>query len=364
MWIFFVLMPILHTIGNIYIYFRGWQALRSQSFGVKTLLTILYWGCALSLFASFLFRDINIPAGIAQTVSQVGTGWLVFTLYMVIFLVLFDINRLFNRRFRYGFFCSFFLTLCLLAYGNYNYMHPEIRVINMVINKQIKGDNKQMRVVGISDVHLGYATNKSMLAGYVEQINSLNPDLVVIAGDLIDNSVVPLWHERMYEELYDIKAPLGIYMVPGNHEYISGIGKCEEFLAKTPITLLRDSAAMLENGVWLVGRDDRHNRHRKGVDEMADMADREMPVIMLDHQPFELEASAKAGVDLQFSGHTHRGQVWPLSLIVDRMFELSYGMKRIGESHIYVSSGLSLWGPPYRIGTDSEIVVFDIKFKE
>lgn len=87
-------------------------------------------------------------------------------------------------------------------------------------------------------------------------------------------------------------------------------------------------------------------------------------VILLDHQPYDLEKTEEAGVDLQFSGHTHRGQVWPMNWIVDHLFELSYGIKKIGNSTVYVSSGLSLWGPPFRIGTDSEMVVFNITFKE
>ena len=171
----------------------------------------------------------------------------------------------------------------------------------MVINKPADTDGQPLKVVAISDVHLGYATNKAMLERYVDLINAERPDLVIIGGDLIDNSVVPLHHEHMEEELSRIYAPLGVYMVPGNHEYISGID--------------------------------------------------------------ELEKTEKAGVDLQFSGHTHRGQVWPMSWIVDRMFELSYGIKKIGNSTIYVSSGLSLWGPPFRIGTDSEIVVFQLTFE-
>ena len=217
----------------------------------------------------------------------------------------------------------------------------------MVINKPADTDGQPLKVVAISDVHLGYATNKAMLEGYVDLINAERPDLVIIGGDLIDNSVVPLHHEHMEVELSRIYAPLGVYMVPGNHEYISGIEESEKFIAKTPIVLLRDSVITLPNQVQLVGRDDRHNRGRKTLEQLTENLD-----------------PSKPGVDLQFSGHTHRGQVWPMSWIVDRMFELSYGIKKTGNSTIYVSSGLSLWGPPFRIGTDSEMVVFNITFKE
>ena len=113
----------------------------------------------------------------------------------------------------------------------------------------------------------------------------------------------------------------------------------------------------------LVGRDDRYNTRRKPLTELTASLATDRPILLIDHQPYDLAKTAEAGVDLQFSGHTHRGQVWPMSLLVDRLFELSYGSKEIGQSLIYVSSGLSLWGPPFRIGTDSEIVVFNLTFQ-
>lgn len=269
-----------------------------------------------------------MPASFAQTVSQVGTGWLVFTLYMVLALLVFDILRLFHLHFKYSFYLSLFLTLSLLGYGNYNYQHPDTRVINMVINKPADTDGQPLKVVAISDIHLGYATNKTMLAGYVDMINAQRPDIVLIGGDLIDNSVAPLRYEHMEEELSKIYAPLGVYMVPGNHEYISGIEESEKFIAQTPIVLLRDSVAILPNQIQLVGRDDRHNKGRKTLGQLTANLDKSKPVILLDHQPYDLEKTEEAGVDLQFSGHTHRGQVWPMNWIVDHLFELSYGIKK------------------------------------
>ena len=165
------------------------------------------------------------------------------------------------------------------------------------------------------------------------------------------------------EELAELKAPLGIYMVPGNHEYISGIRKSMQFINETPIRLLRDEIVTLPGGIQIIGRDDRSNTSRLSLQELAKNMDPAKPVILLDHQPYDLSDTEKAGIDLQFSGHTHRGQVWPISLITDHLFDQSYGYRRWGNSHIYVSSGLSLWGPPFRIGTDSELVVFNITCK-
>lgn len=361
---FFIILLTAYIAGNIYISLRGNQALKTQSTGVKVLLSIIFWGGALSLLGSFAIRNLDVPAGFAQTIHEVGTGWLVFTLYMVLLLVIFDIFRVFHIRFRYSFHLSLFLTLCLLGYGYHHYQHPNTRVINIDINKSANLPEHPLKVVAISDIHLGYGTDKDILAKYVKMVNAQKPDLILIGGDLIDNSVEPLRYEHMEEELSRLEAPLGIYMVPGNHEFISGIEASERFIAQTPIRLLRDTVVTLPNQIQIVGRDDRSNPNRKTLEELTANLDQDKPVILLDHQPYELERTEKAGVDLQFSGHTHRGQVWPMNWVVDRVFELSYGYKKMGNSHIYVSSGLSLWGPPFRIGTDSEMVVFNLTFKE
>lgn len=359
----FISIICLYLLGNIYIFLRGRQALKAQSTGVKVLLSLIFWGCALSFFVSFLLRDVVMSDFIGQTLQETGTGWLVFTLYMVILLALFDLLRLFHIRIRSGFYIALGITLSLLGYGYYNYQHPDTKVINIVINKSVNNEDKPLKVVAISDIHLGYGTDKAMLQQYVELINAQHPDLILIGGDLIDNSVVPLYAEQMQEELARLEAPYGVYMVPGNHEYISNIEASKKFIQSTPIILLQDSVATLPNGIQLIGRDDRHNKNRLSLTELTKDVNPEQPVILLDHQPYQLQQTVASNIDLQFSGHTHHGQVWPMSLITDHLFELSYGYKQEGNTHFYVSSGLSLWGPPFRIGTDSELVVFNISFK-
>ena len=359
----FILPISLYLAGNIYIFYRGAQALSSQSFGVKVLLSVLFWSGALSFFVSFLGRNVKFPIALAHTFYEVGSSWLVFTLYMVTCLLLFDLFKLFNITFKYSFYLSSLLTICLLSYGYYNYRHPQTKVFNIVINKPIVHNQQPLKVVAVSDVHLGNGTGKGQLKRYVEMINAQHPDLILIGGDLIDNSVIPLYAERMQEELSQLKAPLGIYMVPGNHESFSDIHKCKTFLQETPIQMLRDTVVPLPNNIQLVGRDDRTNKSRLSLQALTKKIDPSKPVILLDHQPYDLSETEKNGIDLQFSGHTHRGQIWPISLITDYLFDQSYGYRQWGNSHIYVSSGLSLWGPPFRIGTNSEMVIFNIQCK-
>ena len=362
-YLFFLLLPLAYLAGNVYLFFRGKAAFAAQSTGVKVLLLIIFLCCALAFFGAFFLRELHLPSTMAQLIEQVGTGWLVFTLYMVIALLLLDLLRICHLQLPYGFHFALFAVLSLLAYGNYHYMHPVVRTIDRTIPKALVGEEQQLRIVAISDVHLGYATNKTMLQKYIQQINALRPDLVLIGGDLVDHAIEPLWQERMQEELSDIHVPLGTYFIPGNHDFMSGIQEVKRFIAETPIVLLRDSVVRLPNGLQLVGRDDRRNTHRKSLSELTASLDHTRPIVLVDHQPYDLAESAQAGVDLQFSGHTHRGQIWPMSLLVDRLFEWSYGSKEIGDCLIYVSSGLSLWGPPFRIGTDSEIVVFNLTFQ-
>lgn len=360
---FFIILITVYLAGNSYIFYRGAQALSGLPLGIRVVFTVLFWFCALSFFGSMLSRNVKMPVGISHTLYEVGTGWLIVTLYMVLFLLLFDILKLFHLSCNYSFLLSAGFTVLLLGYGYYKYRHPKTNVINIALNKPYTGNRQPVKIVAVSDIHLGNGTGKAALKQYVKMINEQNPDMILIGGDLIDNSVVPLYAENMAEELSKLRAPLGIYMVPGNHEYISGIKESIRFIENTPITLLRDSVLTLPNGMQVIGRDDRSNKSRRSLQDLMKEVEKDKPILLLDHQPYGLTESEAAGIDLQFSGHTHRGQVWPMSLVTDYLYEQSHGYRQWGNSHIYVSSGLSLWGPPFRIGTESEMVVFQLSAK-
>lgn len=362
--IFFIILITVYLGGNTYIFYRGAQALSGLPGGIKISLAVLFWLAALSIIGTMLTRNIKMPVFLSHAMYEVGTGWLIFILYMVLFLLAFDLLKLCRVPFNYGFILSLIFTVVLLGYGYYNYRHPKTNIINIALDKPLADDAKPVKIVAVSDLHLGNGTGKTALKRYVKMINEQNPDLILIAGDLIDNSVVPLYTENMMEELSELKAPLGIYMVPGNHEYISGIKASARFIQDTPIQLLRDSVVTLPNGMQLIGRDDRSNTARRSLQELMAGIDKSNPIILLDHQPYKLTESEAAGVDLQFSGHTHRGQVWPMNWVTDHIYEQSHGYRQWGNSHIYVSSGLSLWGPPFRIGTESDMAVFHLSTKK
>lgn len=363
--ILFILMLCAYIGGNVYIYIRGLQALHHTPNVIKWTYSIVYWLCALAMILIFVLRNTKIPVSLSHIISNIGTGWLVFTLYMVMILLCIDLLRLFNISSHYGFIISLLLTIGTLAYGYYRYQHPNTQVINIDINKSVNNGTSSFKIVAISDVHLGLGTTKKQLDKYIQMINAQQPDLIIVSGDLIDNSITPVRRQKMEEELSSLKATFGVYMVAGNHEYISGIDDCVEFISeKTPIHFLRDSVITLANGIQIIGRDDRSNPKRMKTSELLKQTDSDSPIILLDHQPYELSSSIDGQVDLSFYGHTHDGQVWPMNLLTKKLFDISYGYEKRNQTNIYVSSGLSLWGPPFRIGTTSEMVVFNVTLKK
>lgn len=254
--------------------------------------------------------------------------------------------------------CVFVLgTAAIFAWGNRQY-HAKVRVsLDVTLPRPL---SRPLKVVGVSDLHLGYSIGRGELARWVDMINAEQPDLILIAGDVVDNDTRPILEEGMQHELARLRARLGVYAVLGNHEYIGNEARSRAFYAETPIRLLRDEAELVGGEVYVVGRDDRTNASRLPLEELLRPLDPARPVLLLDHQPRDLDEAVRLGVDFQLSGHTHRGQVFPVNFLVDRMYDLAHGYRQIGESHFYVSSGLGLWGGKFRIGTQSEYLVLSL----
>jgi predicted MPP superfamily phosphohydrolase len=218
-----------------------------------------------------------------------------------------------------------------------------------------------MKLVLASDLHLGYHNPRHELARWVDLMNAEHADAILIAGDIIDMSMRPLVEEQMAEEFRRLNAP--VYACLGNHEYYSGEPDAQRFYQEAGIHLLQDAATTVGD-LCIIGRDDRTNQHRKSLGKiMAETSDslKQKYMILLDHQPYHLEQAERQGIDFQFSGHTHYGQVWPISWITDMVYECAFGAHQRGRTQYYVSSGLGIWGGKYRIGTRSEYVVATIE---
>ncbi|MDR2476051.1 MAG: metallophosphoesterase, partial [Bacteroidales bacterium] len=195
---------------------------------------------------------------------------------------------------------------------------------------------------------------------WIDQLNSEEPDIILIAGDIIDNHLLPLQEQHISESFHRLKSTYGIYAAVVNHEYIAGIDKSIAFLQEAGICVLRDSVALVDSTFFVVGRDDRSNRNRLPLETLTHSLDKSKPVILLDHQPVRLEETEANNITLQISGHTHHGQLIPISWITRLMFEKPYGYLKKGNSHIYVTSGIGIWGGKFRIGTQSEYVVIKL----
>jgi len=250
--------------------------------------------------------------------------------------------------------------IALMGGANIKY-HIKKRVEFTIKTEKQIDTTDPLKIVAIADLHLGYGVGIKEFRRWVRLINRENPDLVLISGDAFDNRVRPMVERNFAAVFGEIKSKYGIFMALGNHEYISNISEGIEFLNSSGVTVLRDRVALVDGSFYVVGRDDRSNTQRKTVAELVEPLDHTKPIVLLDHQPYHLEDAVRAGVDLYFAGHTHDGQVFPISWITKAMYELSHGYLKKGATHFYVTSGIGLWGGKFRIGTQSEYVVINIK---
>ncbi len=329
----------------------------------KIIIIVLGVLCFSLLFLSIGRKLDSLPLGLASCAYEVGTSSIIVLLYLVITFLLLDIGRLVRlvpREWLYGNWTTTGVLAALLVgifvYGNLHYKNKVRETLELTTEKTLQ---RQYKMVMLSDLHIGYHNRRAELARWVDMINEEQPDLILIAGDIIDGSMRPLTEERMAEEFRRLKAP--VYACLGNHEYYSGDADAVRFYQEAGIHLLRDSVALVDD-IAIIGRDDRTNVGRKSVKElMGDTIPNSKFSILLDHQPYHLDRTAAAGVDFQFSGHTHHGQVWPISWITEAIYECAFGEYQLNHTRFYVSSGLGIWGGKFRIGTRSEYVVAVVK---
>ncbi len=359
-----LLMIILFLGANFYVFYRIWMMI-PHNIIARTVFVVLATGVLLSFFMFFFLSKV-FPLNILSVLYRIGTSWIFIFIYLLIIFLTLDLLRITHlvpvKPFMYHNWLGLGImtgVVTLIMIGGYiNYLHKKKISLEIVVDKQ-NTVNDSLKIVAISDMHLGHGTGSKEFKRWVELINREEPDLLLIAGDIIDNDCRPLYHQQMAEIFHSIKTKYGIYAAFGNHEYISNAPQSMKFLQDAGVVVLRDSAVLINDLVYILGRDDRSNHERKSIGELAGNLDKNKPVIMLDHQPYHLEDAEKNSIDLQISGHTHYGQVWPISWITNLMYEKSHGYLKKGNSHIYVTSGIGIWGGKFRIGSNSEYVVID-----
>ena len=377
--VFFSIVMLIYASLNYYIYVRAMQAIPlASSFRVW-----FKWGFIL-LAAAYVFGRIMERVYLSvfsDALTWVGSFWLAIMLYGFLLVLMIDIIRVANHftgflpQFLYSvqgktnlLYLSMTLVGIIVLAGHINAIMPRVNNIILEVDKQANG-LKELNIAMASDVHMGTLIGPRRTGKLVKMINSQKPDIILLAGDVVDEDLAPVIRQNLGQSLEKLSAPMGIFGITGNHEYIGGAEQAVKYLEGHGITMLRDSVVNVAGAFYVAGREDRDKNRFSGkkrleVTGLLSSIDHSLPVILLDHQPFALEKATEAGVDLQLSGHTHHGQLWPLNFLTKAIYEVSMGYKQKGNTHFYVSPGYGGWGPPVRVGNRPEIVMIKLKFRE
>jgi predicted MPP superfamily phosphohydrolase len=226
-----------------------------------------------------------------------------------------------------------------------------------------------LSVAEVSDIHLGCVIRNRSMKKLSLMLREMKPDAVFLLGDIVDGEMGPVLRDDLLQYFTVPETADGLFAITGNHEFIGGAERTIPYIENKGIRVLKDEMIVLPGGIQVIGRLDRDSRRyyskeRLPLSDLLSEADPLRPVIVLDHQPVNLEEAEASGIDLQLSGHTHNGQFWPLNLITRKIYEVSYGYYRKGNSQFIVSSGFGLWGPRIRSGSRSEVLLVNISFKE
>ena len=256
----------------------------------------------------------------------------------------------------------FFTTMVI---GHRNVRYPRVMYQKYTVKRLVPEGaqpEKRMRLVFFSDLHIGEAMTPDYIARAVKLIQDQQPDLILCGGDFIDHRAVYAYDPRVMASLRSLHAPLGVYYVLGNHEYRDDLEANIRWVSEVGGTLLRDSIAFPGDGpLTLIGRDDHVNGNRKPFEVIANEADPlRGPVVLMEHTPASIDSIGDSPVDLILCGHTHGGQIWPGQLMVWWRYGMVSGTRPVGEREVCISSGIGSAGATYRVGTRSEIRVYDL----
>ncbi len=374
--VFFTIALLIYSLVNFYIFYKGYQAIPALHNN-----KLIYTISSIALAGLFIFAKIleaRHSSVITDAFNIIGGFWLAFMLYGFLFFLLSDIIFLVLRIpgivkgdsiliFRkWSFFIILFASAVLIIGGFINAIIPFTREYNITINKSA-GEVKTLRIAAVSDIHLGSIIRKRSLKKMSRIIKDLKPDLVLLLGDIVDGEIGPVMRGDLLQYFTYPDCRDGLYAITGNHEFIGGAARTIPYIESKGIRILKDEMVTLKGGVQLIGRIDRdsyrfYRKERLPLDELMKQADTTKPVILLDHQPFHLDETAKYGIDLSLSGHTHNGQMWPLNYVTAMIYELSTGYLKKRNTNFIVSSGYGLWGPRVRSASHSEVLLINLTF--
>ncbi len=377
--IFLSIVLSVYGLVNWYIFIRGWQAIPKLPV-VKAGYLFISLGLIFSFIVGRYIERVS-ASEVSGILIWIGSFWLSMMTYLLIGIILVDFLRALDYFF--PFFPSSVTvnypktkmvtlavivstSLMIVVFGFFNARNPVIRRLELRIPKKA-GALRSLKIAMASDIHLGRIISNSRLENMVNMINGISPDIILLAGDIVDEDLTPVIHKDLGRTLTRLRSRYGTYAITGNHEFIGGIKESEKYLTDHHITLLRDAYEKVDNCFYIVGRDDRGvkrftGKTRKPLGDIIAGIDRDLPVILMDHQPFTLSDAVDEGIDIQLSGHTHHGQVWPYNMITSMIFEISRGYARIGGTQFYVSCGFGTWGPAIRTSSRPEVVEITLHF--
>ena len=339
-------------------------------FGLKWMLTPfippkvrLVLGILFFIFANFSILAYMFRLG-APWVNY-GNTWYFYFLNSVVIAVILLVAKLVLKLFNFNLsqgislgITSIFL-IGMSALGLYWAYSPIIKSETIKVDKKIE---KLIKIAMVSDLHLGTFFGNGQLEKLNKIIEEEKPDAIVIAGDIMDDDMVMYKKRNMGETLSKLSAPLGVYATMGNHDREAQ--EIVEEISKTGIKPLFDESVNLTDDVILVGRRDRSiSKNRLATEDLLKNVDTSKTTILIDHQPDAIDHHSTLPIDVQLSGHTHHGQIWPINYITDRIYTLDHGYAKINNKHFFTSSGYGFWGPPFKTTAQSEVWMITIEGK-
>jgi uncharacterized protein len=353
--LFVALLIMIYFLLCFYIGYNGWvwlQSTRLKGKGKKTHMIIMVF---LSLS---IFIGQAVPWSSFKWISGL---WMAILGYSLILLPIANlVLYLFKKKGIYWMGTGVLTIFTfILIIGSFNAWNPVARQYDITLSQST--DQPNLKIMMASDLHLGPIVGESHLQKLVGIAEKVKPDIILLAGDIIDDHIEPYQEENMGEILSHLQAPFGVYAISGNHDvYGNDLPKLVQEMDKVGIQFLLDEAVLINDQYYLVGRKDLAEGNRETTASLLKDLDKTKPIIMLDHQPRELKEAEKAGVDILLSGHTHKGQLAPANLVTEILFENDGGYLKKQNLHSFVSSGFGTWGPPLRIGSRSEVMVINI----
>ena len=379
--VFLLVVLGVYGLANFYILRRGWQALSGYPFPRTAFLVV--FGLLILAYPLGRVLDGASRGVVSDVLIRSGSFYLALMLHLFFLLVVVDVFRLANAFLNFfpkgfaadprktgliAFITVMGIGLGVVVGGYVNALHLRLRTIEIDIDKPAGAGFRTLNIAMASDTHLGTVTGSRRLEKVVGRLNALEPDIVLLPGDIVDESVSRAEEEKMISCLRSIHAPLGVFSVSGNHEVYGGLEKNLEYLRRGGVRVLQDEAVLVDEAFVLAGRKDptilQSKERRMPIREILEKtgADPKLPIILLDHQPVRLMEAVDAGIDLQLSGHTHAGQLFPLNLINKKIWEKYWGYLRKEKTQYYISCGVGTWGPPVRTGSIPEIVRIKVSF--